>query len=444
MELYNFFRIIGRRKWLIIAIIVIAFVASFASASTAKVPKEAHSVLHFNFSLPEEVDVQKQDFRFQVPPEQNAFDFVALFSTDEVLKAGIKKADADITLYQASKAINASVQVVKIGGEDERTSFIEVKCRHSDGDLAVKLVNSVTEAATELFQQIVTKSVTENRKFLEGQVVVYEAEIEDNEVGLREFLYAHPGFGQTVDDQSIATRKVQLDSNQSNLAAEVQGLDTKIRITTKDLAQYREGKLNNIPPAVKMNPNLQNLQDKVMSLQFDKAQASGRYSEKHPIVQKLDSEINETQQQIREEVIKLMEEEIEVYKGQRDEKTSQLGSFDSSLSNLLASTDEYAQARIEYNNLLQDWQIAHDIYGRVKTSLAESIHEENKAKQSYNVDVIERATEAVAPQELWFKPWFRIVLSVLGGTFIALVIAFIAEYASAKPGAAVAGTPSKA
>jgi len=442
MELYNFLGIIGKRKWLIIAVIVIAFIASFASARSAKVPKEARDILHFNFSLPYEVDVQKPDFRFRIPPEQNAFDFVALFSTDEVIEDGIKRAQADITPYEASKAIVASVQVVKIGGEDERTSFIEVVCRHSDGDLAVKLVNGVTDAATELFQEILTKSVTENRKFLEGQVAVYEAEIKNSEQRLRDFLTSHPGFGQTADDQSIATRKVQLDYSQSNLAAEIQGLDTKIKITTDDLAEYRAGNTANIPPAVKMNENLSTLQDKVLSLQFDRAQALGRYSEKHPVVQKLDSEINATKAAIRDEVIILMEEELKVYKAQKREKVSQLGSFDAGISDLIQSTDKFAEARIEYNNIIQDMQIAQDIYGRVKTSLAESIHEENKAKQSYSVDIIERASRAEARQELWFKPQFRILLSVIGGVFIGLVLAFIAEYVSAKPAGTTASGPS--
>jgi uncharacterized protein involved in exopolysaccharide biosynthesis len=330
------------------------------------------------------------------------------------------------------RAVNASVQVVKIGGEDERTSFIEVVCNHIDGDLAVKLVNGVTDAATEVFQEMLTKSVSANRKFLETQVAEYEAEINRNEQKLRDFLAGHPGFGQTDDDQSIATRKVQLDYSQSNLAAEVQGLETKIRITTDDLEAYRGGAITNIPPAVKADDNLEVLQNNLLSLQFDRAQHLGRYSEKHPVIQKLDSEIGKAREEIRDEVIRLLEEEIEIYKALKQEKISQLNSFRGTISELIWSTDDFAEARIEYNRLVQDLQIAQDIYGRMKTSLAEAVHEENKAKQRYGVEIIERAIEAQPRRELWFQPIFRITLAVIGGVFIALILAFFIEYINIK------------
>lgn len=443
MELFNFLKVIGKRKWLILTIIVVAFVASFISARSAEIPKEARNVLHFNFSIPYEVNM-RDDFRFRIPPEQNAFDFVALFNTEEVIRDGIKRANADISVYKAMNAIDASVQVVKIGGEDERTSFIEVVCRLDNGKMAVDLVNGVTDAARDLFRGILTGSVTETRKFLDGQVKVYEEQIDGQEGKLREFLARHPGFGQTADDNSIATRKVQFDYSQSNLEAEVRGLDAKIRITQDDLEAYEQGAVELIPPALKANASLDVIRYDLLSLQFDRAKLIGQYSEKHPIILKLDSEIVEARDELMREATRLLEEELKVFKAQRTEKQTQLNSFLSGESELVEDTDKMAAARIEYNRLIQDLTIAQDIYGRVKTSLAESINEENKAKMRYSVDIIERATEAQARRELWFQPVFRVAVAVIGAVFIALILAFFVEYISVKAAEANAVSgPSK-
>ncbi len=432
MELYDFFKVIGKRKWLIIIIVVIAFVASFASTRASKPPSEARNVLHFNFALPQQVDVQNDYKRFPVPLEQYAFNFVALFNTESVLQDGIDRAGLEMSTFTLSRILNASVQVVKVGSEDERTSFIEIVCKHSDGEVAVALVNGVTDAAMERYLEMLTGSVTRNRIFLETQADEYELQVRKHEERLREFLITNPGFGQTDDDQSIATRKVQLDYSMNNLAAEISGMDAKIRMTEKDLVEYREGEITYIPPAVKYSKDLDTLQYKLLDMQVERSQMIGRYSDNHPVIKRLNSEIGNAQEEMRTEVIRLLEEELEVYYIQRKEKASNLGSFGGNLDDLLAAVEEFAIERIEYKSLLEDLRISQDISSRIKTTLAEAIIEENKVHERYTVDVLERAETARPRQELWFQPRFRITLSIIGGVFIALVLAFFIEYLSLK------------
>jgi uncharacterized protein involved in exopolysaccharide biosynthesis len=434
MELINFFKVVGKRKWLILAIIVVAFVASFYSARNAKIPKETRTILNFSFSLPQAVDIGGEIQRYRIPIEQNAFDFVALFNTESVIRDGIENAGVEISPYAASLALNASVQVVKIGGEDERTSFIEVTCRHSDGDLAVKLVNGVTEAATERFVEMLTRNVTANREFLTNQVDEYTQRIAEHETKMRDFLETHPGFGQNADDQSIATRKVQLDFSKTNLSADVSAYDAKIRMAEQDLEDYKNGLTTNVPPAIKLNTNLQNLRNRVQELKLDRSEMLGRFSEIHPVILKLDSSILEAEQELSTEVVQLLEEEISLYKAQRSETSSQLGSVRGDSASLDNWVDDYAVERIEYIRILNDLRIDTDTYGKIKSKLSEAVFEENKAKQRYAVDIVERAVEAHARRELWFQPGFRIALAMIGSVFFALVLVMFIEYLSVKSG----------
>jgi len=432
MELYDFFKVIGKRKWLIITIIIIAFAASFVTARKAKPPSEARNILHFNFFLPQQVDVQVENEELAIPLEQHASDFVALFSTEGVIEEGIEREGLNMSVYAASKALNASVRVVKIGAKDERTSFIEVVARHRDADTAVKLVNGVTDAAVERYVEMLTRSVIANRKFLAVQVAEYRLKVKAHEDNLKAFLSEHPGFGQTDDDQSIATRKIQLDYSRNNLAAEISGLDVKIRRTEDDLEEYRDGITVNIPPAIKFNKSLESLQYKLTDMQVERSQLAGRYSADHPVMKRLDSEMEQAREELYHEVVRLLEEEIEVYRTQRQEKLSNLASFDGDLTELLTNVGEFAVDRIEYNSLIEDLRIDQSTYSRVKTKLAEAFIEENKAKERYSVDVVERAETARPRQELWFQPRFRITLSIIGGVFIALILAFFVEYISLK------------
>lgn len=432
MELYDFFKVIGKRKWLIISIIVIAFAASFVTARKAKPPSVARNILHFNFSLPQQVDIQFDYEELVIPPEQHASDFVALFSTEGVIKDGIEREGLDMSVYAASKALNASVRVVKIGAKDERTSFIEVVVRHRDADTAVKLVNGVTDAARERYVEMLTRSVIANRIFLEKQVADYRLIVRALEDNLKTFFIEHPGFGQTDDDQSIATRKVQLDYSRNNLAAEINGFDVKIRWSEDDLREYRAGITTNIPPAIKFNKSLESLQYKLTDMQVERSQLAGRYSSSHPVMKRLDSELEQARKELYHEVVRLLEEEIEVYRTQRQEKLSNLASFDGDLTELLINVGEFAIDRIEYNSLIEDLRIDQSTYSRIKTKLAEAFIEENKAKERYSVDVVERAETARPRQELWFQPRFRITLSIIGGFFIALIFAFFVEYLSLK------------
>ena len=432
MELYDFFNVIGKRKWLIIIIVVIAFAASFASTRASKPPSEARNVLHFNFYLPQQVDVQNDYKRMAVPIEQYAFNFVALFSTESVIQNGLDRAGLEMSTFAVSRILNASVQVVKVGSEDERTSFIEIVCRHPNGDVAVALVNGVTDAAMERYLEMLTGSVTRNRIFLASQAVEYEQQVRNHEERLRGFLISNPGFGQTDDDQSIATRKVQLDYSMNNLAAEISGMDAKIKMTQKDLEEYRSGTITYIPPAVKYSKDLDTLQYKLLDMQVEHSQLIGRYSDNHPVIKRLDSEISNAREDMRIEVIRLLEEELEPFYIHRTEKASNLGSLGGNLDDLLTDVEEFAIDRIEYNSLLEDLRISQDISGRIKTTLAEAIIEENKVHERYSVDVLERAVTARPRQELWFQPRFRITLSLIGGVFIALVLAFFIEYLSIK------------
>ncbi len=439
MELLNFFKVVGKRKWLVIGIIVVAFVASFLSAKTAKIPKETRTILNFSFALPQEVELGTDLQRYRIPVEQNAFDFVALFNTESVIRDGIELAGVDISPYAASLALNASVQVIKIGGEDERTSFIEVTCRHSNGDLAVKLVNGVTEAATELFVEMLTRNVTANREFLTNQVNEYNDSIAEHEKKLRVFLEEHPGFGQTADDQSIATRKVQLDFSKSTLSADVSAVDSKLRTAENDLKNYRSGVSTNIPPAIKLNPNLQTMRDRVLGLKLDRSEMLGQYSDKHPVIAKLDSSIAEAEQELKGEVLTLLEEEIDGFKAERSELSSQLGSVSGDSNSLDIWADEFAVDRIEYNRILNDLRIDTETYGKLKSKLSEAVIEENKAKQRYRVDIVERATIATPRRELWFQPGFRIALATIGGVFFALVLVMFIEYIGVKSREQVGG-----
>jgi uncharacterized protein involved in exopolysaccharide biosynthesis len=216
------------------------------------------------------------------------------------------------------------------------------------------------------------------------------------------------------------------------LAAEVAGLDAKIRLTAEDLEEYRNTSAINMPPAIKYNDNLENLQNKVLELQFERSQLFGRYSENHPVIKRFDGEIATALAEMRIEAVRFLEEELEVYRAQRKEKASQLASFDAGVSELITDTDEFAIDRIEYNRLVEDLRIDQENYARVKTKLAEAIIEENKAKQRYQVDVVEAAEEAYPRRELWFQPGFRMILAMIGSVFLALVLAFLVEYVSVK------------
>jgi len=432
MELYDFFKVIGKRKWLIIIIVVIAFAASFASTRASRPPSEARNVLHFNFYLPQEVDVQNDIKRYIVPVEQYAFNFVALFDTESVIRDGLDRAGLEMSTYAVSKIVDASVHVVRVGSEDKHTSFIDIVCKHPNGDVAVALVNGITDAAVERYMEMLTGSVTRNRIFLESQAAEYDVQMRKHEDRLREFLIGNSGFGQTDDDQSIATRKVQLDYSMNNLAADISGMDAKIRMTEKDLEEYRDGEIDYIPPAVKYSKDLDTLQFRLLDLQVERSQLTGRYSDSHPVIKRMDSEIGNANDEMRIEVIRLLEEELEVYYIQRKEKASNLASLGGNLDDLLTAVGEFAIDRIEYNSLLEDLRISQDISGRVKTTLAEAIIEENKVHEQYTVDVVERAETARPRQELWFQPRFRITLSLIGGVFIALVLAFFIEYMSLK------------
>jgi capsular exopolysaccharide synthesis family protein len=337
-------------------------------------------------------------------------EFSALFSkTDNQKKSA--PTDADIKIMLAS-GIQSGIEVS--GGK--QSQIINISYTSADPQEAADIINALSDAYIQFGLESRLGEVKNTESWLGEQFAALKAKLQDSETKLSTYR-SQQGLVDTSQQQRIANTQLQSLNNeliraQTNLSA----------------AEEQYLAIKNIEPGSKefysLGPVLQNktASDMVKEEAFLSRKVNElfeRYGEKHPKMIAARSELKSAQQNLTEEVKKVVD---------NIEKNYRLAQFQVTNINKLISTTRADIQSLQTENfslvsLEREVENNRRIYENFQVSLMET-----SGKSEYtasNVHIIDRATVPKVP----FKPNIKLIIVLAGvfGAFFGVVLAFMRE-----------------
>lgn len=337
-------------------------------------------------------------------------EFTALFSkTDNQKKTA--PTDDDIKIMLAS-GIQSGIEVS--GGK--QSQIINISYTSSDPQEAADIINALSDAYIQFGLESRLGEVKNTESWLGEQFAALKAKLQDSETKLSTYR-SQQGLVDTSQQQRIANTQLQSLNNeliraQTNLsAAEEQYLAIK-NIESGSKEFYSLGPVLQNKTASDMVKEEAFLSRKVNEL-FE------RYGEKHPKMIAARSELKSAQQNLTEEVKKVVD---------NIEKNYRLAQFQvTNINKLISKTRADIQSLQTENfslvSLEREVENNRRIYENFQVSLMET-----SGKSEYtasNVHIIDRATVPKVP----FKPNIKLIIVLAGvfGVFFGVVLAFMRE-----------------
>jgi len=411
-------RVIRKRAWLIIAcllaVVTIVAVATFLQrpiyrASTkALIERESPRVV--NIQEVTSADADNADF-FQTqvqiirsrPVIQRVIDSLGLLA---------KKPE----LAQAADPVASFLGTVYVD-PIRNTRLIEIQVDDPDPKLAAEIANAL--ATTYVSQNLELKlgAARDALTWLTAHVSDLKTKVNESELTLQRYR-EQAGLVSAEEKQSLAAKKLS-EFNSAYIEAKAKRLEMETRLVElRRTAQQPE--VLESSSLVLNNALVQRLKGQAVELEVQRSRLLKTYKDKHPEVLKVQSQIDEINQRVKDEIGRIamsMESEYNVLKAREAAMLGAVAQYRDEMQGL-------AKKEIQYGILKREADSNQQLYDMLLKRLKETGL--SQGLDSSNVRILEPAVMPVRPVKP--RKALNLVLAVALGSVFAFAVAFFAEY----------------
>ena len=290
------------------------------------------------------------------------------------------------------------------------TNIINITATSYNPDEAQRLANAVAEAYREYNSEEKNKRIIEARRFIEQQLAKKKEELRKAEDAVRKFREEH-------DLISLDSKTKEVISELSKARSEYERLEGDIREISSMIDQLRRREPLSKEAmglfADRVSGVFRSLNDRLVSLRVQRATLLNVYTEKHPKVRQVDSEI--------ENVSENMIAELEAQRRTLEERKELV-------ARKLKRLEEEFKALPEEAQTLDKLQHEVDVIKKV-VELLESKYQEALIKESEKVEEVSIVKPALRPRHPINPPRTKAatVAGLVMGLVLGVVFAFIVE-----------------
>lgn len=298
------------------------------------------------------------------------------------------------------------------------TNIIDITVTSSDPKEAQHLANAMAEAYREYNAEEKNKRIIEARKFIEQQLARKREELRKAEEALRKFREEH-------DLISLDSRTSEVISELSRARSEYEQLDRTLKEISSMIDQLKRRE-----PLSKEAMGLfadqasgvfRSLNDRLVSLRLQRGTLLKVYTERHPEIQRIDSEIEEVAESMIAELT-AQKETLERRKELVEQKLKRL-------------TEEFKalpQEGLILDRLQREVEVIKDV-----VRLLESKYQEALIKESEKVEEVSIVRPALRPRYPINPPKTKTAAfaGVVMGLVLGVVFAFVVESLDTSIGA---------
>ena len=290
------------------------------------------------------------------------------------------------------------------------TNIIDIIATSFDPEEAQRLANAVAEAYKEYNSEERNKRIVKARKFIEQQLARKREELRRAEEAVRRFREEHNLI-------SINTRTSEIISELSKVRSEYEKLDRTLNEISSLIVQLKRREPLSEEAiglfADQVSGVFRSLNSRLIDLRLRRSTLLKVYTEKHPDVQQLDSEIEEVAESMIAELIAqrtTLERRKELVERKLDRLTKELKSL--------------PQEGLELERLEHEVDVIKDV-----VRLLESKYQEALIKESEKVEEVSIVRPALRPRYPINPPKTKAAAfaGVVMGLVLGVVFAFVVE-----------------
>lgn len=291
-----------------------------------------------------------------------------------------------------------------------RTPVIEIRYSNPDARLAAAFVNGVMQAYVEQNFKAKYDSAVQISNWLTDQLQDLKAKVESSQEKLVDYE-RQKGILGINEKTNIVTAKLD-ELNRELTAAEADRVQ-KQAIYESDVSRDAE-----LLPATADNPVIQHLKQQLSEINAQYAQATTQLGPAHPKVLELQSQLDQVNAALTEEIHKISERSRAAY--QIAVKQEQM--LRAALEGQKRLANQLNESAVQYNILQHDLQSNQELYDGLLQKLKEA--GVSAGLRSNNVRVVDYARVPIRPAQpnVPLNLAVGLLLGCLGGGILALVL----------------------
>jgi polysaccharide biosynthesis transport protein len=312
----DYLRIIYRRRWMILGIVVVGVAFAAVRNSTTTPLYQTQATLQFDIDMNilgvdrPLLPLDQRDWMSSFFPTQ-----LAIIESREIAA----RAHEDLKLAASAKpartegAVGVSAAVPSVddimGGRSaalvKDTRLVTVAFLGPDPQTAAQVANALARAYVQQNADVKVRATGEASDWLTKQVEQQRKLVEDSEAALQRYRRQHEADALFTNKMGVEQQNIVVEK-----LSQLQGAVTKARTDTIEKeALYRQvsvGKgnreaLDSVPP-IANDPYVQRLKGELSELQRQLAQSSKELGERHPDILKLQGAIQTTDAKLQSEI----------------------------------------------------------------------------------------------------------------------------------------------
>jgi uncharacterized protein involved in exopolysaccharide biosynthesis len=418
VHLREYLRVLRKHVWLVLAcfVVVLATVALgtflqrpiYRATTKALLEREAPRVVNFQDLGP--AGGESMEF-FQTQVQVIKSRPVAQRVIDTLDLKGKKP-----ELAQAADPVEAFLGAVSV--EPVRnTRLVEIQVEDADPKLAADMANTLAGAYVHQNLELKLSAARDALSWLTAQVSDLKTKVNESELALQRYR-EQAGLIQVEEKQSLGARKLA-EFNSAYIEAKAKRLEMETRLGELRRASKQPEVLESSPLVIN-NPLIQRLKGQLADLEVQRSKLLKTYREKHPEVVKIQSQVDEVGQKIREEVGRIALSVESEYNALRARENAMLQAVNQYRDEAQALGKKEIQFGILKREADSNQQLYDVLLKRLKeTSLSQGL-------DSSNVRIVETAIVPVRPVKP--RKALNLALGAVVGLVVGVCAAFFLEY----------------
>jgi len=297
------------------------------------------------------------------------------------------------------------------------TRLVEVGMEDPDPKLAAEMANALAGSYQTQNLELKLNAARDALTWLATQVRDLKSKVNESELALQQYRDQH-GLMSVDEKQNLTVKKLG-EFNSNYIEAKAKRLEMETRLAELRKAALKPDSLESLP-SIASSPLVQRLRGQQADLEVQRSKLLKTFKEKHPEVVKIQSQIDEVNNRIHEEVARFaqgMESEFNVLKSREAAMLGAVDQYRGEAQNLSRKEIQYGILKREADSNQQLYDV---LLKRLKeTSLTQGL-------DTNNVRIIEGAPVPrfpVRPQKTR-----NLALGVILGFGLGVVIALVLEH----------------
>jgi polysaccharide biosynthesis transport protein len=297
------------------------------------------------------------------------------------------------------------------------TRLVEIRVEDTDPKLAAEIANAIANGYVRQTLELKLTAAREALTWLTAQVSDLKAKVNDSELNLQRYR-EQAGLTSAEEKQNLAAKKLG-EFNSGYIDAKAKRLEMETRLNElKKGAQSPEAL--EASPLVINNPLVQRLKGQLVELEVQRSKLLKTYREKHPEVLKIQSQIDEITQKIKEETTRLvasLESEYNALKAREAAMGAAVNQYRDEVQGL-------AKKEIQFGILKREADSNQQLYDLLLKRLKETGL--SQGLDTNNVRIVDPAVVPVRP--IRPRPVLNLAIGAVIGMVFGVAVAFFIEY----------------